>query len=118
MVISAHHVAAVRARVEKDVDLIIRGPSDDDLLFAHPGSNEVAGLGDLTLVAHKQPHSAEDLFELLLVDVRVTENDVVNYAVARVDEFIHCDICSRHDNLLTGVSFAGIVSPSARCVPV
>src|SRR5207247_10524952 len=114
----ADHVAAVRARVEKDVDLIVGGPRDYDLLFAHPGSNEVARLGDLTLVAHKQPHSAEDLFELLLVDVRVTENDVVNDAVDSVDEFVHCDICSRHDNLLTGLSFARIVLPSARCVPV
>ena len=71
------------------MDLIVRAPSDDDLLLAHATAHEVAAPGDLTLMAHQQPHAGEDLLQLLLVNVRVTENRVVNGALGRVDELLY-----------------------------
>src|SRR5215831_1156467 len=66
---SAQPVAAVAADVEKGADLPRAVPHHQDRVLAHGGTEEVAGVGDLALVAQKQPAAGEDLRQLLLVDL-------------------------------------------------
>src|SRR5438874_825263 len=100
----------MRTGVQEDVDLVVRGPGDDHLLFAHARAHEVARLGDLALVAHEQPHPREDLLQLLLVNVRVAEDGVVNRSVGRVDESTYRVICSDHAYPLSVLPAASLLA--------
>ena len=51
--------------------LVAPVPHQNDLLFPHTGDHEIAGIGDLALVAQEEPAAGEDLLQLHLVDFRV-----------------------------------------------
>src|SRR5207302_10703956 len=74
LVVTADHVAAMGTGVQEDVDLVVAAAGDDDLLLAHARADEIARVGDLADVADEEPAAGQDLFQLLLVDVRVAED--------------------------------------------
>ena len=49
--------------------LPVESPGDEDGVFAHVGGEEVAGIGDLGLMAEEEPAAGEDALLFLLVDV-------------------------------------------------
>src|SRR5499425_991708 len=70
----AQPIAPMPADVEEGVDGALAVAYHQDRVFTHKRAEEVAGLGDLTLMAQKQPAAGEDLHQLLLVDLRLDED--------------------------------------------
>src|SRR4030095_6445163 len=64
----AQPIAPMPADVEKGVDVALAVPHHQDGVLAHRRAEEVPRLGDLTLMAQKQPAAGKDLCQLLLVD--------------------------------------------------
>src|SRR5262249_62165156 len=64
----------------------------DHTLLTHGGAKKVARLGDLAVVAQKQPAAGEDPFQLLLVDLRFNEDASTDQAMLG----IHQTLCVRH----------------------
>ena len=95
---AAEPVAAVAADVQEGSDLA--GPVADDQhrVLAHVGGEEIAGVGDLCLVAEEQPAAGKDLLQFLLVYLLIGEDAGVDYPVLRVDQSGHW--CQCHGNLL------------------
>ena len=75
------------ARVEEGVDLLVAaGPHQNDLLFPHAGDHEIAGVGDLALVAEEQPAAGKDLLQLPLIDLRVDVDLTTDQPLLEVKE--------------------------------
>src|SRR5262249_7258675 len=65
----AQPIAAVAADVEEGVDAALTVAYHQDRVLAHIRAEEVTRLGDLALMAQKQPAAGKDLRQLLLVDL-------------------------------------------------
>src|SRR5207253_11523585 len=55
-------------------------------VLAHIGRKEMAGLGDLALMAQKEPAAGEDPLQLLPVDLRLDKDAAADQAAVAVDE--------------------------------
>ena len=73
VVSAAEAVAAMAADVQESVDLALPVASDQHGVLAHVGGEEVAGVGELGLVAEEEPAACENLLQLLLVDGIIAE---------------------------------------------
>src|SRR5712691_4102608 len=82
-------VAPMAADVEKGVHLPRAVAHHQDRVLAHGGTEEVAGLGDLALVAQKQPATGEDLLQLLLVDLLLDEDAPTHEALLSIDQMFY-----------------------------
>jgi len=82
----AQPVAAVAADVEKGADLPRAVPHHQDRVLAHVGTEEVAGVGDLALVAQKQPATGEDPLQLLRIDLRFDKDTSTDQAVLGIHQ--------------------------------
>src|SRR5262245_7735994 len=65
----AQPIAPMPADVEKGVERALAVSYHEDWVLAHIRAEEVAWLGDLTLMAQKQPAAGKDLRQPLLVDL-------------------------------------------------
>ena len=83
---AAQPVAAMAADVQKRVHLALRVAHHQHRVFAHIGGEEIAGRGDLAVMAQKQPAAGEDLLQFLLVDLRLDEDAAADQAAFAVDE--------------------------------
>ena len=86
VVVAADLHAAVAAGVEEGVDDVLPVARDDDLFLAHAGDDEVAGVGDLALVAEEEPRAGEYLLQLLLVDRLVDVDLAGDEPLVEVDQ--------------------------------
>src|SRR5437660_8640330 len=73
LIVPADLHAAVAAGVQEHVELLSAIAGQDDRLLPHTRHEIIPRLGDLALVAHKQPGAGEDLLLLLLVDRFITK---------------------------------------------
>src|SRR5262249_10271042 len=71
---AAQTVAAMPADIQEGMDLAVTVADHQNRVLAHIGSDEVAGLRNLALMAQKQPAPGKDLFLLGLVDFRLNVN--------------------------------------------
>ena len=86
---AAEAVAAVAADVQEGTNPAGAVAHHQHGVFAHVGGEEVAGVGNLGLVAEQQPAAGENLFQLLLVDFLVAEYAGVDDAVVGVHQGSH-----------------------------
>ena len=86
---TAQAVAAMAADVEERAHLPSAVTQDQDRVFAHIGSEEIAGLRDLAVVAQKQPAARENALQLLLVDVRLDENAAADKTILVIDQSVY-----------------------------
>ena len=92
LVVAADLHAAVSARVEEDVDLVLAVAGEDDGLLAHARDEVVAGLADLVDEADEEPASGEDAFEFDVVEVGVDEDLAADEAALLVDVLLHGNV--------------------------
>ena len=78
-------VTAMPADIEVAARLSFAVAPEDYGVFPHIGSDEVSRIRELALVAQEQPTPLEDLFHLLLEDVRVHVNLPADRPPLRVD---------------------------------
>ena len=71
---AAQAVATVAADIEKRMHGAGTVAHDKHRVLAHIGREEIAGLGDLALMAQKEPAARKDALQLLLVDLPLDEN--------------------------------------------
>ena len=90
---AAEAVAAVAADVQERADLAGAVAHHQHRVFAHVGGEEVAGVGNLRLVAEQEPAAGENLLQLLLVDFLVAEYAGVDDAVVGVHQGSHLHRC-------------------------
>ena len=83
---AAQAIAAMAADIQKGVDLAVAVAHHQHRVLAHIGRVEIAGLGDLALVAQEQPAAGEDLLLLLLVDLRLDKDAAADEPVVAVDQ--------------------------------
>ena len=95
---AAETVAPVAADVQEGVDPALPVAGDEDGVLAHVGGEEVAGVGDLGLVAKEEPAAGKNLLQLLLVDGFLAENARADQALIQVNQVI--DFCQDHVQLL------------------
>ena len=86
---AADRVAAVAAAVDDHLRVAVVVADGDDAVFADEGHEEIAGVGDLAVVAHEVPCAREDLLQLELIDVLVAEDAPVDEAVTGLDHAAH-----------------------------
>src|SRR5438477_582537 len=60
LVVAAHLHAAVAARIEERMNFAGAVAAQDHRFLAHPRHEIVAGIGDLAVMAEKQPGAGED----------------------------------------------------------
>src|SRR5262249_36560519 len=82
----AEAITPMAAHIEKGMDLSLAVSSHENRVFAHGGAEEVARLGDLALMAQKQPAAGEDLLQLLLVDPPLDEDAPADQAPVGIDQ--------------------------------
>src|SRR6516165_3150634 len=82
----AQAVAAMAADVEKGVHVPLGVAHHEDWVLAHVGTQEVARLGDLALMAEKEPAASKDLLELLGVDVGLNEDASADQAALDIHQ--------------------------------
>src|SRR5262252_4043832 len=85
----AQPIAPMPADVEEGVEGAPAVAYHQDRVFAHKRAEEVAGLGDLTLMAEKQPAAGEDLHQLLLVDRRPDEDTPADQTLLGVNQLLY-----------------------------
>ena len=85
LIVAADLHPPVPAGVQQHVDPVLRIPGDDDRFVPHAGEKEIAGLGDLALMAHQEPRAREDLLQLGSVDVLVDEDLAADSAPVQID---------------------------------
>src|SRR5207247_4147841 len=88
LVLAAAMHAAVQERVKEDVDPSRPVAAQDDRLLAHRRHEEVAGPGDLALVADEEPGAREDLLLLPPVDLLVHEDLPADDSLVDVDQAV------------------------------
>ena len=69
LIVAAYFHASVAAGIQKHVHLAGAVAAEDHRLLTHPRGGVIAGIGDLALMADKEPGAGEDLFLLLGVDL-------------------------------------------------
>src|SRR5437660_11475361 len=77
----AHHRPAVRAAVQKDRDAALAPSDHEHRLRAEGAGDEVAGPGNLALVAHEDPAAMKDPLHLVGEDPRIRVERHVNAIV-------------------------------------
>src|ERR1051325_5049719 len=85
VVVAADLHAAVPAGIEKDMDLPGAVAAQQDRLFAHARDKKIARIGDLALMADKQPGAGKNLFLLLGVDLLVDKDLAADPAGVQID---------------------------------
>src|SRR5215472_5478630 len=85
-IVAAHLHAAMPARIEEHMNLARPVAAQDDGFLSHTRDEIVAGLWDLALMADKQPHPGEQLFQLLVIDLLVDENFAADLSRRHIDE--------------------------------
>src|SRR5262249_13429209 len=76
----------VAAYVEEGAHRAPAVPHHQDRVFSHIGAEEIPRIGDLALMAQKQPAAGEDALQLLLVDVALDENAPTDEAVIDINQ--------------------------------
>jgi hypothetical protein len=85
-VVSANSHSSMTASVEKDVQLALTIPGKNYRLFAHPRHEVVVWIGDLALMAYKEPAAREYPLELLLVEFIAHKYLAAYFTCFQVDE--------------------------------
>ena len=83
---SAQPVAAMPADIEEGAYHSIGAAHYQDGVFTHIGREEIAGFGDLALMAQKEPAAGEDALQFLAVDLRLDKDAAADQSVLAVDE--------------------------------
>ena len=78
----------------KALTLPCRSAGDEDGVFTHVGGEEVAGVGDLGLVAEEEPAAGEDLLQFFLIDVILAEDSGADQSPVGVNQRVN--ICDYH----------------------
>ena len=104
----AQPVAPVSADVQERADLALPVAGDDDGVFAHVGSHEVAGVGNLGLVTQEEPATGENLLQLFLVYVLFAENPGADESPVYVNQRVY--VCDDHTIGPPCVSYVRLVS--------
>ena len=74
------------ADVEEGVDLAGAVAHHQHRVLAHVGGEEVAGVGDLCLVAEEEPAAGENLLQFLMVDGILAEYAGADQAPVNIDQ--------------------------------
>src|SRR5262245_7003122 len=85
----AQPIAPMPADVEEGMDGALAVAYHQDRVFTHKRAEEIAGLGDLTLMAEKQPAAGEDLHQLLRVDLRLDEDATADQTLLGVHQLLY-----------------------------
>jgi hypothetical protein len=80
------------ARVQEHVNPARAVAAEDDGLLAHGRDDEVAGPGDLALVADEEPGAGEHLLLLLPVDLLVDEDLAADDPSPNVDQALETSV--------------------------
>jgi hypothetical protein len=73
------------AGVDQHLDYAIGVSDHDDPVFPHEVLEEVAGVGDLALVAEEEPSACKYPLQLELVDFSVVEDTPIDNSVFGID---------------------------------
>lgn len=83
---TADPIPPVATQVEKGAEPTVRVPAEDHRVLPHVGADEIAGVGDLTLMTEIEPAPGEDALLLELVNPVVGEHPPVHESVFEVNE--------------------------------
>ena len=83
---TAQPVAAVPADIEEGAHRAVGVAHHQHRVLAHIGREKIARQRDLAVVAQKQPTAGEDLFQLLLVDLRFDEDAPADQPLVGIDQ--------------------------------
>src|SRR5262249_50603965 len=81
----------------RHMDLALAIARDDDVVFTHVADDEVARLGDLRLMAQKQPRARENPFHLMPIELLVAHNAKRHLVGLALDEIIESGPIPEHD---------------------
>jgi hypothetical protein len=98
LVVTAHLHAAVAARIEENVHVAGPVAAQDHRFLAHARDGEIPGLGDLALMADKEPSAGEHPLQFLLVDRLVDKDLAADLAARQIDHAgpVTAAICREH----------------------
>ena len=86
---AAQPIAAMPADIEKSARPAVTVAHHENGVFAHVGSQEIAGPRDLAFVAQEQPTSSENPLQLLLIDLRLDKDAAADQTITIVDQSAH-----------------------------
>jgi hypothetical protein len=86
---AANGVAAMPAAVHENLRVALVVADADHAVLADEGHEEVAGVGDLRVMAHEVPCTGKDLLELKLIDLLVGKDAPVYGALLDIDKAQH-----------------------------
>src|SRR4051812_44154505 len=86
LLVAAYLHAAMPARVQERVHHSLLVAAQDDRLFTHATSVEIAGIWNKAFMTNEQPGPRKDLVEFLLIEIRIHEDFTGNESLLGINE--------------------------------